>query len=179
MRGRVRVFGRDLRFLLSLRDLPWRVAVFQWRAWRLGARLGDEFGRGSSTRPEKLATVLKLAGDGRYVVELGTAQAWTAISLALACPDRQVVTYDPFERLEPHKYMGLVPEHVRRRVNVLIASGQDGPPTDQPVDLLYIDSTHERADTIRELEVWRPVLREGGRLSSGVKTANNASSNAG
>jgi hypothetical protein len=29
------------------------------------------------------------------------------------------------------------------------------------VDLLYIDSSHQREDTIREVEVWRPVLRAG------------------
>jgi predicted O-methyltransferase YrrM len=161
MRGRLRALRRDIRFLLALRRLPLRVAVFQWRAWRLGARLEDEFGRGSSTRPEKLATLLELAGDGRYVVELGTAQAWTAISLALAHPEREVVTYDPFERAEPEKYLSLVPEQVRGRVKLLIASSQEGPRTDRPVDLLYIDTTHERGDTIRELQAWRPVLRDG------------------
>jgi predicted O-methyltransferase YrrM len=137
------------------------VAVFQWRAWRLGARLGDEFARGSSTRPAKLATILNLAGTGRYVVELGTAQAWTAISLALAHPEREVISYDPFERPEPQKYLGLVPDDVRDRVTLLIASSHEGPRTDRPVDLLYIDTTHERADTITELQAWRPVLRDG------------------
>jgi Methyltransferase domain len=29
------------------------------------------------------------------------------------------------------------------------------------VDLLYIDSSHHREDTIREIETWRPVLEEG------------------
>ncbi|MBV9193140.1 MAG: class I SAM-dependent methyltransferase [Solirubrobacterales bacterium] len=33
-----------------------------------------------------------------------------------------------------------------------------------PVDLLYVDTAHERADTIRELEAWRPVLRDGARV---------------
>lgn len=127
----------------------------------MGARLGDEFGRTSSTRPKKLATILRLAGDARYVVELGTAHAWTAISLALADPDRQVASYDPFERREAHKYLGLVPESTRRRVSLVIASGQEGPKTDTPVDLLYIDTSHEQTDTIREFEAWRPVLSDG------------------
>ena len=30
--------------------------------------------------------------------------------------------------------------------------------------LLYVDTAHERADTIRELEAWRPVLRDGARV---------------
>jgi hypothetical protein len=29
------------------------------------------------------------------------------------------------------------------------------------VGLLYIDSSHDREDTIREIETWRPVLEEG------------------
>ncbi len=137
------------------------MALFQWRAWRLGAQLGDEFGRVSATRPWKLATILNLAGDGRLVVELGTAQGWTAISLALAHPQREVISYDPFERPEPQQYLRIVPEHVRRRVTFVVGRGDSGPQTHRPVDLLYVDTTHERADTIRELEAWRPALRDG------------------
>jgi predicted O-methyltransferase YrrM len=137
------------------------VAIFQWRAWRLGAQLGDEFGRVSATRPKKLATILKLAGSGRFVVELGTAQGWTAISLALAHPARDVITYDPFERPEPRRYLDLVPEQVRRRVTLALERGDSGPGDDRPVDLLYVDTTHERIDTIRELEAWWSVLGDG------------------
>jgi predicted O-methyltransferase YrrM len=147
--------------MLALRRLPWRVAIFQWRAWRLGAQLDDEFGRVSATRPPKLATVLKLAGDGRLVVELGTAQGWTAISLALAHPEREVISYDPFVRPEPERYLQLVPEQVRRRVMLVRERGDTGPRTDRPVDLLYVDSTHEREDTIRELQAWSPALGNG------------------
>ena len=160
-RDRVRTLRRDLSFVWALRRLPWPVAIFQWRAWRLGGKLGDEFGRVSATRPRKLATILKLAGSGRFVVELGTAQGWTAISLALAHPEREVITYDPFPRPEPQRYLELVPEQVRRRVTLVLERGDSGPRTDRPVDLLYVDTTHEQADTIRELEAWRPVLRDG------------------
>jgi predicted O-methyltransferase YrrM len=146
----------------SLRRLPWRVAVFQWRAWRLGAQAGDEFGLVSATRPNKLATILELAGGGRFVVELGTAQGWTAISLALAHPEREVLSYDPIETREPRRYLELVPDDVRRRVSLAVERGDTGPRDDRPVDLLYIDTAHERADTLRELEAWWPVLRNGG-----------------
>jgi len=161
MRERARALRRDLRFLLALRRLPWRVARLKWRAWRLGARIGDEFGRASATRPRKLRTILVLAGDAGYVVELGTAQGWTSISLALARPGREVVTYDPFERPQPRSYLALVPEDVRRRVTLVLGPGESGPRSDRPVDLLYIDSSHEREATVRELEAWRPVLRDG------------------
>lgn len=161
VRRRVRTLRGDLWFLWELRRLPMRVAGFQWRAWRLGAKLGDEFGRVSATRPRKLATILKLAGSGRYVVELGTAQAWTAISLALAHPERDVISYDPFERPEPQWYLGLVPERVRQRVTLVRQPGDSGPPTEDRIDLLYVDTSHERADTVRELKAWWPVLRDG------------------
>jgi hypothetical protein len=45
-------------------------------------------------------------------------------------------------------------------VTVVVGPSDQGPPVDQPVDLLYIDSSHEREGTIRELEAWAPVLRE-------------------
>jgi predicted O-methyltransferase YrrM len=127
----------------------------------LAARLGDEFGPVSSTRPNKLATLLRLAENRTYVVELGTAMGWTAIALALADPAREVASYDPFERNEVSRYLDLVPEDVRRRVAIIVAPTDEGPRVERPVDLLYIDSSHEREGTIRELEAWAPVLRKG------------------
>jgi predicted O-methyltransferase YrrM len=145
--------------LFSLRVLPPRVAVFQWRAWRLAGRLDDQFGRVSATRPRKLAVLLEAAEGRRRVVELGTAQAWTAISLALADPHRRVVTYEAIERAGPGRYLELVPTAVRDRVTLVHGSSLDGPWDDQ-VELLYIDTTHSREDTIRELGTWRPALAD-------------------
>lgn len=159
--GRVQKLRRDFRFMLMLRVLPVKVALFQWRAWQLASKLGDEFGPVSATRPRKLAALLRLAENRRYVVELGTAMGWTAISLVLADPDREVVTHDPFERHGLSLYLNLVSPQVRNRLTLVLASGDQGPRIDRPVDLLYIDATHERMDTIREFETWRPVLRDG------------------
>lgn len=114
--------------------------------------------------PRRLATLLALAGDGRHAVELGTAQGWTAISLALAHPGREVVSYDPYQRAETQRYLQLVPDAVRRRVTFVAAAAASGPRTGRPVDLLYLDTTHEREATIREYQTWRPVLRPGGWL---------------
>jgi hypothetical protein len=104
---------------------------------------------------------LKLAHGSSYVVELGTAMGWTAISLALTDSQRQVATYDPFERPELARYLDLVPPDVRNRVTPIFAPGDEGPQSDRPVDLLYIDTTHECDATIREIEAWRPVLGDG------------------
>jgi hypothetical protein len=158
---RLRAIRRNVRFLLMLRVLPPKVARFQWRAWRLASRLGDDFGPVSATRPRKLATLLRVAKSRHYVVELGTAMGWTAVALALADPAREVASYDPFERGQIALYLDLVPQHVRERVAIIVAPSEGGPRIDRPVDLLYIDSSHQREGTIRELEAWAPVLREG------------------
>ena len=159
--GRARMLRRELRFAVQLRVLPPRVALFQWRARRLATKMDDRFGPVSATRPPKLAVLLSLAKDRHYVAELGTATGWTAISLLIADPRREVVSYDPFERREPHVYLDLVDPSVRDRLTLVLARGDTGPQLDRPVELLYVDSAHNCADTIRELEAWRPVLPEG------------------
>jgi Methyltransferase domain len=100
----------------------------------------------SATRPRKLAVLLELAQGRQRVVELGTATAWTTISLVLADRTRVVATYDPIER---------------DRITFVGAPGDAGPRLDSLVDLLYVDSSHNLQDTVREMEAWRGVLRDG------------------
>jgi len=152
---------RDARFLAQLRALPLSVALFQWRAWRLARRLKDEFAQVSGTRPDNLAVLLHVARGGRRVVELGTGSAWTAISLVLADADRLVETYDPIARPERERYLGLVPGQTRQRLTFVTAAGEEGPRDGAPVDLLYIDSSHDAEGTILEVEAWRPALGAG------------------
>jgi hypothetical protein len=68
------------------------------------------------------------------------------------------VTYDPIERAERARYLQLVSADTRRRVTFVRAPGDDGPRDGRVVDLLYIDSTHEREATVREVQAWRDVL---------------------
>src|SRR5580658_9989805 len=105
---RARRLRREARFLAELRFLPPRVALFQWRAWRLASRAGDGFSPVSRTDPRKLAALLSAARGRRRVVELGTGTAWTAISLVLAEEKRVVLSYDPIERPEREWYLRLV-----------------------------------------------------------------------
>ena len=158
---RARKLRRELGFLLQLRVLPPRVAAFQWRARRLALRVGDEFSPTSATRPPKLAALLRLARGRSRVVELGTATGWTTISLALADPRREVISYDLVERPERELYLKLVDAGVRERLVFVCAPGKDGASREQAVDLLYIDSSHDRDETIQELEAWRGVLGDG------------------
>lgn len=161
MREHARKLRREMRLLAELRILPPRVALFQWRAWRLASRVEDGFSPVSRTDPRKLAVLLGAARGRRRVVELGTGTAWTAISLALADPGRLVLSYDPIERPERERYLRLVSPGTRRRLAFVGASGDEGPPDSEMVELLYIDSSHAKDDTIREVEAWRPVLGEG------------------
>jgi predicted O-methyltransferase YrrM len=161
MLDRARKLRREVRFLAELRLLPPRVALFQWRAWRLASRLGDSFSPASRTEARKLAVLLSAARGRRRVVELGTGTAWTAISLVLADPGRVVLSYDLVERPERDRYLRLVSAGTRRRLQFVGASGDGGPQDSELVDLLYIDSSHNRKDTISEVEAWRPALGRG------------------
>jgi predicted O-methyltransferase YrrM len=161
MRSALRGSVRGVRDLTALRVLPLRVARFQWRARRRAARRGDWFSLASATRPRDLAVLLELARGRSRVVELGTATGWTAIALALADSGREVITYDPIDRPDREAYMALAAPAVRGRITYVSDAGSSGPRDDEPVDLLYIDSSHDRQATLEELDAWLPALRAG------------------
>ena len=156
-----RRFRRETVQLLRMRLLPPRVALFHWRARRLASAIGDMFSLTSATRAEDLSRLLKLAANRRSVGELGTATGWTAISLALADPRRQVITFDPVRHPQRNAYLELVSPDVRARITCVDAAGSSGPPRGLEVELLYIDSSHTRDETIAELEAWRHALVPG------------------
>jgi hypothetical protein len=100
--GRLR---RDLAWMWGLRGLRRRVLWFHWRARRQAHRTNDLFSVVSVTRPADMQVLLKLARGRSHVVEIGTATAWTAITLALDDRRRRVVTYDVIEREEARRYL--------------------------------------------------------------------------
>jgi predicted O-methyltransferase YrrM len=156
-----RLLLSELRYSMQLRALPPRVAWFQSRARRVARRSADQFSLSSATRPADLALLLRLARRRRRVVELGTGTAWTTIALALADRQREVTTYDPIARAERERYLGLVAPEVQRRITFVAAPGSTAPDECQPIDLLYIDSSHEREQTTLEFRAWRPALAPG------------------
>lgn len=99
----------DLRLLASgcprCVSFPPRVAAFHARALVHALRAGDAFALQSATRRGDVATLLKLAQDRRYIVELGTAVAWTAGAFALADPQRRVLSFDPIVQPHPDAYL--------------------------------------------------------------------------
>jgi predicted O-methyltransferase YrrM len=142
-----------------------RVRWFLWRARRLARRAGHDWARQAATRPGDVAELLRLATGRHRVVELGTGPGWTAIALALADPRRRVVTYDPVEHEHRDAYLALAPA-AGDRIDWVAAEGASGARAGgDPVDLLFVDSTHEREPTLAEFRAWRPRLAPGAAVA--------------
>ena len=151
-----------LRLTLSLRVLPWKVALFFWRAWRHARRAGDEFSFASAARPTELAELLELARGRTAVVELGTGTAWSAIALALENPARRIITYDPSVRPQREAYLDIAGEEVRARIDLRAEPDSHGPHAeDPPVQLLFIDSQHDYEPVLAGFRAWRDALAPG------------------
>ncbi len=151
----------ELQTLAALRVLPFPVAVFFLRARGRAHRRRDQFSLASAARPSELATLLALAAGRERVVELGTGTGWTAAALAVADERCHVVTLDPIERPERAGYLhlaGAAAARVQLRAEPDSAGPSDG---DVPVDLLFIDSSHEREATVLAFRVWHPTLAPG------------------
>ena len=151
----------DARYALALLALPPRVAAVLLRSRIRARRRGDLFSLTSATRPPDLARVLGLARGRSYVVELGTGTAWTTIALAVSDRRRRVVSFDPCERPEREHYLTLIAPRARARIEFVCAPGAAGPTTARPVEMLYVDSSHEREETVAELAAWLPALAPG------------------
>lgn len=154
---------RPARLALALRPLPLRVALFYARALRRAHVRGDRWGPDAAARPAELAALLVVARGRTRVVELGTAMGWTAIALALADRSRRVTTVDPVAVPERKLYLELVSAAVRDRISFVAGEGAAvGAREHRPVDLVFIDSSHERAATLAEFRAWQPRLAGGG-----------------
>jgi predicted O-methyltransferase YrrM len=156
--------GRILRE--EMRDLPVRVAFFRARARRLALRSADEFTLHSVTSAREVGELLKAARGARNVVELGTGTAWTAIALALADGSRRVVSYDVVPRAERERYLALAGRSARGRIVLVDGPAGAGPRAGAAApDFVFLDSSHERAETIETFEVWRAALAPGGAVA--------------
>ena len=148
------------RLLLATRALPARAALFQARAMLRAARLGDDWALVSSTRPADVAELLRLASGRRRAVELGTATGWTSGALLLADGERRLSSYDPVVREHRDAYLALLPRAARKRLELIAAPGDEARGED--VELLFVDSSHDRAATVAEVRAWQPRMAAGG-----------------
>jgi predicted O-methyltransferase YrrM len=153
---------RELRVALSLRVLPARVGLFIWRARRQALRGDDRFSLDSAARPAELAELLALARGRTAIVELGTGTAWSTIALALDQRTRIVISYDPSVRRTRELYLELAGRGVGARIELREQPDTDGPHReDPPVELLFIDSAHERESVLAAFRAWRDALAPG------------------
>lgn len=151
----------EIRYAAALRGLPPRVAWFLLRARHEARRAGDHFSLTSALPPRKLRVLLELAEGRTTVAELGTATAWTTLALALADPAREIVSYDPVTYPARDRYAALVAPAVRDRARFVAAPGETLESAPAAVDLLFVDSSHEREPTIAEFHAWRLRLAPG------------------
>ena len=136
--------------------------MFHTRALIAAWRVGDEFAWESVTRPADVATLLQLAEGRRSVVELGTATGWTSAAFVLADGERRVTSFDPVVQENRERYLALLPAAARDRLHLVQAPGAEGAAGfDGTVDFLFVDSTHEHAGTVAEVNAWRPRLAPG------------------
>jgi len=151
-----------LRLAAAAPALPARVVWFHARALRVAIARDDRFTLRSVAAPRQLAVLVRLARGRRRVVELGTATGWTAAALALADPRRTVTTCDPNVQPGRDRYLRLLSPATRARIALLRSSGLAAATQDaEPVDLLFIDASHERQATVDEWRAWRPRLAPG------------------
>jgi SAM-dependent methyltransferase len=145
--------------------LPPRVAAFYIRAVVIALRRGDRRSLGGSTRPRELAALLRVAKGRKHIVEIGTGTAWTSIALLVSDQERQVVTYDPLDYEERHLYIDLLDTKARSRLRTVAQLGDE--PVDDGVspELVFIDSSHERDDTVKTFRVWAQRLAPGGLVA--------------
>jgi len=141
--------------------LPPRVGLFYLRALVTARRLGDRWSLDVVTRPHELAEILRVARGRRHVVEIGTATAWTATALALADPERRVVSVDVEEHDHRDRYRALAPRSARERIDLRLVGGDEAVPGVDGVDLLFVDGAHDADSTVAAYEAWAPRLAPG------------------
>jgi predicted O-methyltransferase YrrM len=148
--------------MLALRLLPRRAAFFYLRANLRALRLDDRWNFESTLPPRELSALVGLTRGRKAVVELGTGTAWTTIVLALSEPERTVRTYDIAEKPHRAAYLALADPETRRRIVLVEGRGEEAEPPAEPIDLLYIDSNHDREVVRQSFERWHGSIASGG-----------------
>jgi len=149
----------------SLARLPRPVAVFWWRALRRARSDHDTWSIDVACRPAELRVLLDALEGAPRVAEIGTAAAWTTACIALAQPGREVHSWDVEAHPERDRYLALLLPADRARVHLHDRPGGLGPDDPPPVDAVFIDSSHERDETIATFRTWEAALSPGGVIA--------------
>lgn len=127
---------------------------------RLAEELGDDRALAEASSDTSLAWLLKFARGRKRVAEIGTSAGWAAVALALADPERDVLSVDPFPHPRRDRYVDLAPE-TRGRIEFMQRRGEQGPPPGRRFDFLFIDDAHVREEVVATFRAWRPALIRG------------------
>jgi predicted O-methyltransferase YrrM len=147
---------------VSLAKLPRPVATFWVRALRRAKASNDTWSIDVACRPAELRVLLDALSGARRVAEVGTAAAWTTSCIALARPDREIMSWDVEAHPERERYLALLAPADRARVHLHDRPGGLGPADPPTVDAVFIDSSHEREETLATFRTWEPALAPGG-----------------
>jgi len=150
---------------VSLARLPRPVAGFWLRALRAARAAGDSWSIDVACRPAELRVLLDALGNAPRIAEIGTAAAWTTSCLALAQPGREVHSWDVTAHPERERYLALLSPGDRARMHLHDRPGGVGPADPPPVDAVFIDSSHEREETIDTFGTWEGALAPGGLVA--------------
>jgi predicted O-methyltransferase YrrM len=145
-----------------LARLPAPVAAFWLRAMRRAQTAGDTWSIDVACRPAELRVLLDALREAPRVAEIGTAAAWTTACIALARPGREVHSWDVEAHPERDRYLALIDASDRARVHLHDRPGGLGPTDPPAVDAVFIDSSHERDETVATFRTWEPALSPGG-----------------
>ncbi|MEA2149209.1 MAG: hypothetical protein QOD69_1039 [Solirubrobacteraceae bacterium] len=146
----------------SLARLPRPVARFWVRAMRRAQADHDTWSIDVACRPAELRVLLDALGDAPRVAEVGTAAGWTTACIALARPGREVHSWDVEAHPERERYLALLADADRARVQLHDRPGGLGPQDPPPVDAVFIDSSHLLEETLATFRTWEPALAPGG-----------------
>ncbi len=146
----------------NLARLPRPVAGFWARAMRRAQAAHDTWSIDVACRPAELRVLLDALGDAARVAEVGTAAGWTTSCIALARPGREVHSWDVEAHPERDRYLALLAPDARARVHLHDRPGGLGPSAPPPVDAVFIDSSHEREETMATFRTFEPALSPGG-----------------
>ncbi|MDQ5821240.1 MAG: class I SAM-dependent methyltransferase, partial [Actinomycetota bacterium] len=146
------------RWWLEAQTLPRPVRRFRRKAIALTVRSGDLRPIWATLPTSQLKTLLTLTEGRDFVVEIGTGWGWTAASIVLANPTCTVETYDPWAVNGPLDYLRLLPDEARARIGLVKARGEDAALPNRPVDLMFVDESHQAERIVATFMRWRQAL---------------------
>ena len=99
------------------------------------------------------------------ILDFGTGWGKLVISIALACPQAEIYTFDPgtpYQDYEPKVRKNLM-SHLGKDLHFQINDSYKHI-WDRPLDVLSIDASHSYEDTKHEVEKYYPYVKSGGLI---------------